>query len=44
VEIANFEELMSYIVLNKRPGENITISILRGSEKLVIPLELGTRP
>jgi S1-C subfamily serine protease len=44
LEIANFEELISYIVLNKRPGENIKLTILRGSEKLVIQLELGTRP
>jgi len=44
LEIFNFEELMAYIVLNKRPGENITLTILRGSEKMEIQLELGTRP
>ncbi|OGO33589.1 MAG: hypothetical protein A2Z16_08800 [Chloroflexi bacterium RBG_16_54_18] len=44
LEIANFEELMDYIVLNKHPGENITLTILRGSENLVIQLGLGTRP
>jgi 2-alkenal reductase len=44
LEIANFEELMAYIVLHKRPGENITLTILRGSENFEIELELGTRP
>lgn len=43
-DVANFEELMAYIVLNKHPGDTVTLTILRGSEEIELDLHLGTRP
>jgi len=38
------DDLMRYLLLNKSPGDTITLTILRGSQKLDIKLVLGTRP
>jgi len=38
------DDLMRYLILNKSPGDTITLTILRGSQKLDIKLVLGTRP
>lgn len=43
-DIQNFEELMAYIVLNKHPGDKITLTILRASKELMVELTLGIRP
>jgi len=39
-----FDDMMRYLVLHKSPGDSITLTVLRGSDKLDIQLTLGTRP
>jgi S1-C subfamily serine protease len=38
------DDLMRYLLLNKAPGDTITLTVLRGSEKVDIQLTLGARP
>jgi len=37
-------DLMSYLILNKSPGDVIILTVLRGSQKVDVKLTLGTRP
>ena len=37
-------ELMRYLLLNKSPGDTITLTVLRGSQKVDVKVTLGTRP
>ena len=39
-----FDNLMRYLVLNKSPGDTVTLTVLRGDQQVEIPLVLGTRP
>jgi S1-C subfamily serine protease len=39
-----FADLIRYLVLNKSPGDTITLTILRGSQQLDVPITLGVRP
>jgi S1-C subfamily serine protease len=39
-----FDEMMSYLVLHKSPGDTITLSVLRGEQKVDVTLTLGARP
>jgi S1-C subfamily serine protease len=41
--VQGLNDLMHYIVVNKSPGDTITMTIIRGSQKLDVPLTLGTR-
>jgi S1-C subfamily serine protease len=38
------DDLMRYLILNKAPGDTITLTVLRGSQKVDLKLTLGTRP
>jgi 2-alkenal reductase len=38
------DDLMRYLVLNKSPGDTVTLTILRGDEQMDIPVVLGKRP
>lgn len=38
------DELMRYVVLNKSPGDTITLTVLRGDQQLDLQLVLGKRP
>ena len=38
------DDLMRYLILNKSPGDTITMTVLRGDQKLDIKLTLGVRP
>jgi S1-C subfamily serine protease len=38
------DDLMRYLILNKSPGETITLTVMRGSQKVDVKLVLGTRP
>jgi hypothetical protein len=35
---------MRYLLLNKSPGDTVTLTVLRGSQKVDLKLVLGTRP
>ncbi len=42
--VQTFDSLLSYLLTNKSPGDTITLTVLRGDQKLDIPLTLGKRP
>jgi serine protease Do len=42
--VQGVSDLMHYIVVRKSPGDTITLTVLRGDQKLDMPLTLGTRP
>jgi 2-alkenal reductase len=42
--VQTFDQLERYLVLNKVPGDTVTLTVLRGSQKVDLPLTLGTRP
>ena len=39
-----FDDLMRYLILNKSPGDVITLTVLRGDQKVDLNLTLGSRP
>jgi len=41
--IKDFSELMSYMVVNKNPGETITFTVIRDGQTLDVPVTLGQR-
>ena len=43
-EILHFSELLSYLLLNKQPGDSIDLMILRDSVERTITVTLGERP
>ena len=44
VEVLEFSELLSYMLLNKQPGDNMDITVLRNGEEIVFSVTLGERP
>jgi len=43
-EILEFSELLSYLLLNKQPGDTIDLTVLRGGEEITFTVTLGERP
>ena len=43
-EILEFSELLSYMLLNKRPGDEMVLTVLRNGEQRDITVTLGERP
>jgi 2-alkenal reductase len=43
-EVRNFSELMSYLINHTRPGQVITLSVLREAQPLDLSVTLGERP
>ena len=43
VEVNVFGDLLSYIMLNKNPGDTVTLTIIRNGEEMQVPLVLGSR-
>ncbi|MCC6261717.1 MAG: trypsin-like peptidase domain-containing protein [Anaerolineales bacterium] len=43
-EVRTFDELLSYLITNKGPGDTIVLTVLRGEEKVDINVTLGKRP
>ncbi len=39
-----FDDLISYLTLNKSPGDTVTLTVLRGGEQVDLTVTLGTRP
>ncbi len=39
-----FNDLLSYLVNNKAPGDTITLTVLRGDQRVDLPLTLAKRP
>jgi 2-alkenal reductase len=42
--VRTFDELLSYLLTNKGPGDTVVLSILRGDQKTDITVTLGKRP
>ncbi|MFZ3151176.1 MAG: trypsin-like peptidase domain-containing protein [Anaerolineaceae bacterium] len=42
--VKEFSDLLSYMVLNKTPGDVITFTVLRDGKQMDIPVTLGKRP
>jgi len=42
--VNTFSEMLSYLIANKNPGDEITLTILRGTKEMEVPLTLGKRP
>lgn len=42
--VNTFSEMLSYLIANKNPGDEIVLTILRGTKEMEVPLTLGKRP
>ncbi len=44
VEVLEFSELLSYMMLNKQPGDTMDVTVIRDGEEMVVTVTLGERP
>ena len=44
VAVRKLSDVISYIFLNRAPGESVVLTVLRGGETLTVTLVLGSRP
>jgi 2-alkenal reductase len=42
--VYNFNDLITYLILNKAPGETVALTVLRDGETINLDLTLGARP
>jgi 2-alkenal reductase len=42
--VRTFDEMLSYLITNKGPGDEVTLTVLRGEEKVDVVVKLGKRP
>ncbi len=42
--VMQFNDLERYLILNKNPGDTITLTVMRGDQKLDLKLTIGARP
>jgi 2-alkenal reductase len=42
--VQTFDSLLSYMLTYKSPGDTVTLTVLRGDQKMDIPVVLGKRP
>jgi 2-alkenal reductase len=42
--VVTFSDLIRYLILNKSPGDTVTLTIMRGDKTVQVPVVLGTRP
>jgi S1-C subfamily serine protease len=43
-EVNTFAEFIGYLLRNKSPGDQVTLTIVRGDQELKIPVTLESRP
>lgn len=43
-EVRTFNEMLAYLITNKGPGDTVVMTVLRGDEKVDIPVTLDKRP
>ena len=43
-DVRTFDELLAYLITNKGPGDTVTLTVLRGSERVDVPITLDKRP
>ena len=44
VEVRDFNDMITYLVSYKSPGETVTLTILRGDQEMELELTLEKRP
>ncbi len=44
IRIAEFNDLLTYLIMETEPGVEVTLTILRNGEEVEIPLTIGARP
>jgi len=44
IELLQFSDLLSYVILNKQPGDEMIVTVLRGGEEVNLSIILGKRP
>lgn len=44
LEILEFSELLSYMMLNKKPGDTMNFTVLRNGDEKILTVTLGERP
>ena len=42
--VRTFDELLSYLLTNKSPGDTVVLTVLRDGQKVDVPVTLGERP
>ncbi len=42
--ITNFDQMLSYLITTKSPGDTVTLTVIRNGQKMDIPVTLGERP
>jgi len=42
--ILEFSELLSYMMLNKQPGDDMNVTVLRNNQEMQLTVTLGQRP
>jgi len=42
--VVTFDDMIRYLVLHKSPGDTVMLTVLRGDQKLDVPVVLGKRP
>jgi len=42
--VRSFSEFLSYLIANKIPGEDISLTVIRGGEEIQLTVTLGMRP
>jgi 2-alkenal reductase len=43
-EVLTFDDMLSYLITNKGPGDSVVLQVLRGSEKVDVTVVLDKRP
>lgn len=42
--IVDYDSLITYLALNKSPGDTVNLTVMRGDQKVNVPVILGARP
>jgi len=42
--VHTFDDMLSYLISNKSPGDTVVLQVLRGSDKVDVPVKLEKRP
>jgi 2-alkenal reductase len=42
--VATFDELLSYLITTKSPGDNVVLTVIRDGQPVDVTITLGERP
>ncbi len=42
--VRTFDDMLSYLITSKAPGDTVVLTVVRGTQRLDIPVTLGARP